>query len=164
MSTFDENNQCTGCGAHIADPCDPECPGTATFIQHMDPADAVHGGPPHQLREMDGGMPDDGTIWFAIAIEERDDANWYVVVDGCGNVYAEAASPVDLLPWLAGAATQQASIDRDYARNGLPETALCFECKAVDGIERKVLAQGPVTNLRQDPTQTYRLECGHLAI
>ncbi len=23
---FDENNECTSCGAHIAEPCDPECP------------------------------------------------------------------------------------------------------------------------------------------
>jgi hypothetical protein len=23
---FDENLECTSCGAHIAEPCDPECP------------------------------------------------------------------------------------------------------------------------------------------
>ena len=46
----------------------------------------------------------------------------------------------------------------------LPHTMLCYECKVMDGIERKVLREGPVTNLRQDPTQTYLLECGHLAI
>lgn len=44
-----------------------------------------------------------------------------------------------------------------------PEKMPCHHCKPVDGVMRKVLGEGPITN-RADPTQTHRLECGHLAI
>ena len=49
---------------------------------------------------------------------------------------------------------------RDYP---IGEMIECYECKPVTGELRRCVALGPVTN-RADPTQTYRLECGHLAI
>jgi hypothetical protein len=51
----------------------------------------------------------------------------------------------------------------NYPETNYPETIPCFRCLPVNGMERRVLGEGPVTN-RADPTQTYRLECGHLAI
>jgi hypothetical protein len=49
---------------------------------------------------------------------------------------------------------------RDYP---IGEMLECYECKPVEGLLRKCVAFGPVVN-RADPTQSYRLECGHLAI
>jgi hypothetical protein len=48
---------------------------------------------------------------------------------------------------------------------GVAETAPCYECCGFDGVhfvERKIVALGPVIN-PADPTQTYKLECGHSA-
>lgn len=42
-------------------------------------------------------------------------------------------------------------------------TMLCYQCKPITGVERVCTALGPVTG-RADPTQTYKLECGHTAI
>lgn len=54
--------------------------------------------------------------------------------------------------------------DQDVYADDLPDTLPCYQCKPVNGIvERRVLGEGPVVD-RADPTQTYRLECGHLAI
>lgn len=39
----------------------------------------------------------------------------------------------------------------------------CFDCNPVHGQQRRCVGEGPVTK-GFDPTQTYRLECGHLAI
>lgn len=39
----------------------------------------------------------------------------------------------------------------------------CYDCKPIVGEKRKCVALGPVTN-SADPTQTYKLECGHYAI
>jgi hypothetical protein len=41
-----------------------------------------------------------------------------------------------------------------------PETMRCPLCDR----EEKVLGEGPVVNVRQDPTATYELECGHRAM
>lgn len=49
---------------------------------------------------------------------------------------------------------------------GSPETMGCWECGGFDGVtapERKVVKLGPVVN-PADPTQSYKLECGHLTI
>lgn len=48
----------------------------------------------------------------------------------------------------------------------LPETLTCHKCPSGDccaGVEVAVRGLGPVVNV-MDPTQTYRLACGHLAI
>jgi hypothetical protein len=39
----------------------------------------------------------------------------------------------------------------------------CYTCKPIVGEPRKCTALGPVVN-PADPTQSYQLECGHLAI
>jgi hypothetical protein len=47
---------------------------------------------------------------------------------------------------------------------GAPDRIDCYECGGFDGVHfasRAVTALGPVTGA--DPTQTYRLECGHVA-
>lgn len=49
------------------------------------------------------------------------------------------------------------------ARYPVGSKLLCYECKPLTGVEQLCTALGPVTN-RADPTQTYRLACGHLAI
>lgn len=49
---------------------------------------------------------------------------------------------------------------------GVPVTIGCYECGGFDGVtapEQTVLALGPVVNAA-DPTQTYKLACGHLAM
>lgn len=40
----------------------------------------------------------------------------------------------------------------------------CYSCTPVTGTPRRCTALGPVTAVRYDATQTYQLECGHLAI
>jgi len=48
---------------------------------------------------------------------------------------------------------------------GTPEFMACYECGGFDGItapQRLVIALGPVVG--SDPTETYRLECGHTTI
>jgi len=43
----------------------------------------------------------------------------------------------------------------------------CYQCPTAtfhNPVMRKCTALGPVVNQRQDPTQSYQLECGHLAI
>lgn len=50
---------------------------------------------------------------------------------------------------------------------GYPDTMGCYECGGFDGVtapERKLIKLGPVIEQHRDPTQTYVLECGHLAI
>ena len=50
---------------------------------------------------------------------------------------------------------------------GAPETMPCYACGGFNGVdapERTVVALGPVAEAHRDPTTTYRLECGHLAI
>lgn len=60
-------------------------------------------------------------------------------------------------------------LEAEAARGDLaftPETMPCYACGGFDGMtapERRIVALGPVVN-RADPTQTYRLECGHTAI
>jgi hypothetical protein len=64
--------------------------------------------------------------------------------------------------YLAHCAEQEARGDLA----GCPETIGCYECGGFDGHtapERTVVALGPVVD-RADPTQTYRLACGHTAI
>jgi hypothetical protein len=49
---------------------------------------------------------------------------------------------------------------------GVAETAECYECCGFDGVHfkvRKIVALGPIGN-RADPTQSYKLECGHTTI
>lgn len=49
---------------------------------------------------------------------------------------------------------------------GSPHTMPCYACGGYDGVtapEREVVALGLITN-RADPTQTYRLACGHTVI
>lgn len=54
--------------------------------------------------------------------------------------------------------------DPDY-REDYPvgEMIDCYSCKPVVGVKRRCVALGPIVN-RADPTQSYRLDCGHLAI
>jgi hypothetical protein len=50
---------------------------------------------------------------------------------------------------------------------GVAETAECYECCGFDGIHfeiRKIVALGPVVEAHRDPTQSYKLECGHTTI
>lgn len=49
---------------------------------------------------------------------------------------------------------------RDYP---IGDMLPCFTCKPVTGELRECVGLGPVVN-RADPTQSYNLECGHVAI
>lgn len=59
--------------------------------------------------------------------------------------------------------------ERENARGplaGSPETMGCYECGGYDGVtapEQTVVALGPVVN-PADPTQSYKLACGHTTI
>lgn len=82
---------------------------------------------------------------------------------------------------LEDARVENAYYEHELARGELafcPETMDCYECAQLDlpnegppiledqwghmYVERTVVALGPVVN-QADPTQTYRLDCGHLA-
>jgi hypothetical protein len=64
---------------------------------------------------------------------------------------------------------EQAYYDEQDARGelaGSPDTLDCYECMGFDGVNfiaRKIVALGPVVD-RADPTQSYKLECGHFTI
>lgn len=84
---------------------------------------------------------------------------------------AAAAAP---LVGEAARSPQFASEDEYYAyearRGGLagtPEQLGCFECGGFDGRTeplRTVVGLGGVVEAHRDPTQTYRLVCGHVAL
>jgi hypothetical protein len=50
---------------------------------------------------------------------------------------------------------------------GAPDTIGCYECGGFDGVtapERTVVKLGRVLEPHRDPTQSYVLDCGHVAI
>lgn len=61
-------------------------------------------------------------------------------------------------------------IDEQEARGELamaPESLPCYECGGFDGVTapaRRVVALGPIAEPHRDPTQTYKLDCGHVTI
>lgn len=62
--------------------------------------------------------------------------------------------------------TEDEYYEKETARGELafaPEVADCFQCDRF-GVEKKIVALGPIVDARRDPTQSYRLECGHLTI
>lgn len=75
-------------------------------------------------------------------------------------------------------AAMEAYYEKEAARGelaGTPETLPCYECSRIAGvvidplnesnlIERKVVALGPIAEAHRDPTQTYKLACGHVTI
>lgn len=97
-----------------------------------------------------------------------------IVYGSCVACDVDNGMPLEL---ALAAAAETAWTQEQMARGELafaPETMPCYECghadpdQAIPGdlgfpyVDRKVTALGPVTN-RADPTQTYRLSCGHLA-
>lgn len=109
-----------------------------------------------------------------------DDAEYAHVVSmiaGYNGYMVDQAMRLDHLGWADAfrkvAADEQAEdewAERQIARGelaGSPETMGCYACGGFDGVtapQRKVVALGPVAEPQRDPTQTYRLECGHTAI
>jgi len=62
---------------------------------------------------------------------------------------------------------QLAEMEERGALAGSPREMECYPCalfNRTDPPMRKVVALGPVVEERRDPTATYRLECGHLAV
>jgi hypothetical protein len=91
----------------------------------------------------------------------------YGIIDPSGAIFADAADPAELLPWLqqyTESLRDEVDSSTDENKNyPVGEEFLCYLCKIMEGELRKCVGYGPVTN-PADPTQTYKLECGHLAI
>lgn len=73
-----------------------------------------------------------------------------------------AIADLDLLIGLAAQADEDDRPDEDQDENWpIGSTMECYSCPG-DGIAQKIVAIGPIINQRADPTQSYRLACGHL--
>lgn len=85
--------------------------------------------------------------------------------EGCYDDWAAAQCPPDTRT-QAEIDAENAWHDQEQARGELaysPHEMECYKCLPVTGIVRKVMELGPVTR-GFDPTQTYKLECGHFMI
>jgi hypothetical protein len=123
-----------------------------------------------------------GYIIFRVANSHWSGAGWMATGRGVvGEGFSNTGTPTYCEVWFAREYADFEVLDErdeeaelafhaaEEARGPLaytPEQMECYECggfNGADGPMKRVVALGKVVN-RADPTQTYRLECGHVAI